>query len=57
MKAKGAAVHHHHHYGPPPLPPIGYSAWPSMMSAQRGGAYQPSIQHITSPVTLPPLNA
>ncbi|KAG7326979.1 hypothetical protein KOW79_010380 [Hemibagrus wyckioides] len=55
IKAKGA-VHHHHHYGPPPLPPIGYSAWPSMMAPERGGAYQPSIQHITGPVTLPPLN-
>ncbi|TTH38803.1 Sentrin-specific protease 2 [Bagarius yarrelli] len=55
MKAKGA-VHHHHHYGPPPLPPIGYSAWPSMMLPQRGGAYQPSVHHITSPVSLPPLN-
>ncbi|KAK2857440.1 hypothetical protein Q7C36_005359 [Tachysurus vachellii] len=55
MKAKGA-VHHHHHYGPPPLPPIGYSAWPSMMSPQREGGYQSPVQHITGPVTLPPLH-
>lgn len=57
MKGKGGAAHHHHHYRPLPLPPIGsFSAWPSMMSAQGGGAYQPSIQHLTSPVALPPLN-
>ncbi|XP_060774689.1 uncharacterized protein C21orf58 [Neoarius graeffei] len=57
MKGKGGAAHHHHHYRPLPLPPIGsFSAWSSMMSAQGGGAYQPSIQHLTSPVTLPPLN-
>ncbi|XP_076871675.1 uncharacterized protein C21orf58 homolog [Brachyhypopomus gauderio] len=55
LKAKRGAIHHYYHYGPPPLPPIGYSAWPPNMSAGGGGAYQPSVQHVTSPVTLPPL--
>ncbi|KAL7890674.1 hypothetical protein AOLI_G00001500 [Acnodon oligacanthus] len=55
IKPRGGAIHHHHHYSPPPLPPIppsGYSAWP----AGQGGAYQPSIHHVTGPVTLPALN-
>ncbi|KAG1942367.1 hypothetical protein F2P79_015466 [Pimephales promelas] len=54
----GGAVHHHHHYGSqgPPLPPIGYSVWPSMMTAGQGGTYQPTMQHVIGPVTLPPLN-
>ncbi|XP_066520163.1 uncharacterized protein C21orf58 [Hoplias malabaricus] len=56
VKPRGGAIHHHHHYSPPPLPPIGYSAWPSVMSAGRGGAYQPSIHHETGPDTLPSLN-
>ncbi|XP_048054450.1 uncharacterized protein C21orf58 [Megalobrama amblycephala] len=55
---RGGAVHHHHHYGShgPPLPPIGYSVWPSTMSAGQGGTYQPAVQHVIGPVTLPPLN-
>ncbi|XP_026874530.2 uncharacterized protein C21orf58 [Electrophorus electricus] len=54
LKAKRGAIHHHHHYGPPPLPPIGYSAWHPNTS--RGGTYGSSVQHVTGPVTLPPLN-
>ncbi|XP_067314414.1 uncharacterized protein C21orf58 isoform X3 [Pseudorasbora parva] len=55
---RGGAVHHHHHYGShgPPLPPIGYSVWPSMMSAGQGGTNQPTVQHVIGPVSLPPLN-
>nr|XP_055068417.1 uncharacterized protein C21orf58 isoform X1 [Misgurnus anguillicaudatus] len=55
---KGGAVHHHHHYGShgPPLPPIGYSVWPPLMPGGQSGAYQPSVQHVIGPVTLPPLN-
>ncbi|KAK7144400.1 hypothetical protein R3I94_010732 [Phoxinus phoxinus] len=57
--ARGGDVHHHHHYGShgPPLPPIGYAVWPSMMSAGQGGTYQPTMQHVIGPVTLPPLNS
>ncbi|XP_062853796.1 uncharacterized protein C21orf58 [Trichomycterus rosablanca] len=55
MKAKGSAIHHHH-YVSPPLPPIGYTAWPSMMTAGKVGAYEPCIQPVTGPVTFPPLN-
>ncbi|XP_051562967.1 uncharacterized protein C21orf58 isoform X1 [Myxocyprinus asiaticus] len=57
-KLRGGAIHHHHHYGSngPPLPPIGYSVWPSLMPAGQGGTYQPSVQHVIGPGTLPPLN-
>ncbi|XP_062383567.1 uncharacterized protein C21orf58 [Sardina pilchardus] len=52
-KAKGSAIHHHHHYNPsaPQLPPITYPIWGS-----QGGAYQPSVQHMMGPISLPPLN-
>ncbi|XP_030637686.1 uncharacterized protein C21orf58 homolog [Chanos chanos] len=58
MKPKGSAVHHHHHYSPsvPQLPPIGYAVWPPMMSSGQGGTYQPTVHHLTNPVSLPPLN-
>ncbi|XP_045081764.1 uncharacterized protein C21orf58 isoform X2 [Coregonus clupeaformis] len=61
VKPRGNAVHHHHHYGPQAqsLPPIGYPMWPSMMSSLpegQGGAHMPSVQHVTGPITLPPLN-
>ncbi|XP_072538985.1 uncharacterized protein C21orf58 homolog [Salminus brasiliensis] len=56
LKARGGGIHHHHHYNPPPLPPIGFSAWPTVMPAGRGGAYQPPVHHVTGPVTLPALN-
>ncbi|XP_062325520.1 uncharacterized protein C21orf58 [Osmerus eperlanus] len=63
VKSKGSAIHHHHHYGSAPTaqqqPPIGYPMWPSMMPpvpTAYGGAHLPSIQHVTGPVTLPPLN-
>ncbi|CAB1327928.1 unnamed protein product, partial [Coregonus sp. 'balchen'] len=60
VKPRGNAVHHHH-YSPQAqsLPPIGYPMWPSMMSSLpegQGGAHMPSVQHVTGPITLPPLN-
>ncbi|XP_056606340.1 uncharacterized protein C21orf58 isoform X2 [Triplophysa dalaica] len=57
LKVRGGDVHHHHHYGShgPPLPPIGYSFWPPIPVGQ-GGTYQRSVQPVTDPVTLPPLN-
>ncbi|XP_012676513.2 uncharacterized protein C21orf58 [Clupea harengus] len=52
-KARGSAIHHHHHYSPPgpQLPPITYPIW-----GTQGGAYQPSVQHVMGPISLPPLN-
>nr|XP_046179576.1 uncharacterized protein C21orf58 [Oncorhynchus gorbuscha] len=60
VKPRGNAVHHHH-YGPQAqlLPPIGYPMWPSMTSSLpegQGGPHMPSVQHVTCPITLPPLN-
>uniref|UniRef100_A0A8C7GDP7 Zgc:112416 n=1 Tax=Oncorhynchus kisutch TaxID=8019 RepID=A0A8C7GDP7_ONCKI len=60
LKPRGNAVHHHH-YGPQAqlLPPIGYPMWPSMASSLpegQGGPHMPSVQHVTCPITLPPLN-
>ncbi|XP_034145549.1 uncharacterized protein C21orf58 isoform X2 [Esox lucius] len=60
VKQRGNAVHHHH-YGPQAytLPPIGSPMWPSMRSSQpagQGGAQMPSVQHVSGPITLPPLN-
>ncbi|CDQ78704.1 unnamed protein product [Oncorhynchus mykiss] len=60
VKPRGNAVHHHH-YGPQAqlLPPIGYPMWPSMTSSLpegQGGPHMPSVQHVTGPITLPPLN-
>ncbi|KAG9277606.1 uncharacterized protein C21orf58 [Astyanax mexicanus] len=56
VKARAGGHHHHHHYSPPPLPPIGYSAWPSVIPAGQGGAHQPFIHHMTGQVALPALN-
>nr|XP_046269212.1 uncharacterized protein C21orf58 [Scatophagus argus] len=64
IKPRGSAVHHHHHYDPNPaasqLPPISHPAWipgvPSVSAGQAGG-HPPSIHHVTSPFTLPPLKA
>ncbi|XP_018960509.1 uncharacterized protein C21orf58-like, partial [Cyprinus carpio] len=55
---RGVAVHHHHHYGShvPPLTPVGYSFWPSLMPAGQDRTHQPAVQHLISPVNMPPLN-
>uniref|UniRef100_A0A3Q3KX48 Uncharacterized LOC113129457 n=1 Tax=Mastacembelus armatus TaxID=205130 RepID=A0A3Q3KX48_9TELE len=63
IKARGSSVHHHHHYGPIPavaqLPPINYPFWQPGVSSipvgQAGGPL-PSLHHVTTPITLPPLN-
>ncbi|KPP70460.1 hypothetical protein Z043_110716 [Scleropages formosus] len=59
-KCRGSSVHHHHHYSPavaPPLPLAGYAMWSQVMPlAGQEVSSQPSVHHIKSPVTLPPLH-
>uniref|UniRef100_A0A3B4XQZ0 Zgc:112416 n=1 Tax=Seriola lalandi dorsalis TaxID=1841481 RepID=A0A3B4XQZ0_SERLL len=63
VKPRGSAVHHHHHYGPTPagpqLPPISYPTWlPGVSSVPAGqaGGHLSSLNHVSAPITLPPLN-
>ncbi|KAG7511356.1 hypothetical protein JOB18_047696 [Solea senegalensis] len=58
LRPRGGAVHHHH-YGTKPvatqLPPINYPTLSSVPAGQTGG-HPSSLHHMTSPITLPPLN-
>ncbi|CAL8290085.1 unnamed protein product [Gadus morhua 'NCC'] len=51
---QAGAFYHHHHYsqGPaalPPLPPIGYPAWPPMMSSPAQGGHPHTGPHLHVP--------
>ncbi|CAL8300984.1 unnamed protein product [Boreogadus saida] len=52
VKLKAGAFYHHHHYSQaalPPLPPIGYPAWPPMMSSPAQGGHPHAGPHLHVP--------